>query len=676
MRRLCSLAALLVALVSTAVAERKRIALMTASFPWTFGPYQAQMYELSLILDSSGIEYDISWVTTKPLRRGVYRTWEDVPKTGVVDPPEGFRVDHLTFVGNGWDDGGTLSASRINALGREHGFDHVVTLMDITKCVPDEPFRQPVTAWIPLHSETVRKTSVDYWVLRSYHGIAALSPSGARAMEDAVGAHVDYLDDGSGEPSAMGRMRGAAQVDFVPHVINRRRIAKNAEDGLRMLEKRSVAEVDSALSGQPIVDNIREPTLRPDTDESLFGRDSTRKDDFVVLIQGGNYDAEDRKGWDTSIQAYARFYNSLSREEREETHLLIHSFESYLMSSDDNNNMDAPAAVMPIGLAIELALRDIGMPYGSYTVDIAQHDVAVVAAYKKRASVCLHPSKVEGFGMNVLECQSVGTPVITTNYTAMADFTKVGIAVPHRQMLRAPGAIYDLALPDVEGIADALREMHGTHLAMKRGDQSAMIRRQADVTEFNGWVDRTMSPRSVGERFEALFARAELEFESRAAGRLDFRSGRPPTVNAVRVVTGYHTPVVDWDEPWTLLAPDGLRLTNVEAMNSIAWSLLLDDGTASSMVAIVPARYLDDGSHVPAMGEGGRTMNDDLPMMVRTFMIKAFQGRMTRMKTMKVSAITNEGNPKQFPDGFALIERNVGAVGGRRELLDELLDEL
>jgi len=36
--------------------------------------------------------------------------------------------------------------------------------------------------------------------------------------------------------------------------------------------------------------------------------------------------------------------------------------------------------------------------------------------------------------MNVLECQAVGTPVITTEFLAMADFTKLGISVPHRQM--------------------------------------------------------------------------------------------------------------------------------------------------------------------------------------------------------------------------------------------------
>ena len=98
---------------------------------------------------------------------------------------------------------------------------------------------------------------------------------------------------------------------------------------------------------------------------------------------------------------------------------------------------------------------------------------------------------------------------------------------------------------------------------------------------------------------------------------------------------------------------------------------VLDDGSASSMVGVVPARYSDDGSYVPPMVDGGRTINDDLPLMVRTFMIKAFQGRMTRMNSMKVSAISNEGNPKQLPDGLAVIERNVGAVGGHAELSDE-----
>ena len=74
-----------------------------------------------------------------------------------------------------------------------------------------------------------------------------------------------------------------------------------------------------------------------------------------------------------------------------------------------------------------------------------------------------------------------------------------------------------------------------------------------------------MSCRSVGERFETLLALAELKHESR---------------NAVRVVNCYYTPVADWDEPWTLLVPDALQLTNAEVLNSVAWLLLLDDGMA------------------------------------------------------------------------------------------------
>lgn len=38
---------------------------------------------------------------------------------------------------------------------------------------------------------------------------------------------------------------------------------------------------------------------------------------------------------------------------------------------------------------------------------------------KAMADVCLHPSKTEGFGLNALECQAVGIPIITTNFSAM-----------------------------------------------------------------------------------------------------------------------------------------------------------------------------------------------------------------------------------------------------------------
>ena len=87
------------------------------------------------------------------------------------------------------------------------------------------------------------------------------------------------------------------------------------------------------------------------------------------------------------------------------------------------------------------------------------------------------------------------------------------------------------------------------------------------------------------------------------------------------------------------------------------------------MVAIILSRYSDDNSYVPPMLEGRAKMNDDLPMMLQTFMVKEFQGKMMRMKTIKVSVISNEGNRKQLPDGFAVIVRDPvppsPAVGSR-----------
>ena len=38
--------------------------------------------------------------------------------------------------------------------------------------------------------------------------------------------------------------------------------------------------------------------------------------------------------------------------------------------------------------------------------------------------------------MNVLECQAVGTPVVTTSFLAMKDYTKLGIAVAPRQVYK------------------------------------------------------------------------------------------------------------------------------------------------------------------------------------------------------------------------------------------------
>jgi len=384
--------------------KKIKIALMTASLPWCFGPYQSQMHKLSLLLANQPHEssdtFDIYWISlNENIPPGKYKSYQELkPHIGaMIPPPPSLPIDHITFLG--FDNNGKMSARKLNAMKHQYKFDALITLMDITQIVPDEPYAMPAIAWIPLHSDSVRKTNVDYWALRNYHGIASLAPSSSKSIESMVGKEVELAGT---TPKAIKSMFGTAKVKFIPHMFDTDALVSSADVGLLLLKEHSVALVDSKLTHSPIINRGQERTLESGNAYSLFGEE--RKDDFIILIQGGNYEAEDRKGWDTMIQAFARFYNSL--EDTSRVHLLIHSMESYTSSQDRHGDIDPPATVMPKGLNLRLALHEWGLPKDSYTIDIARHASEVVAAYKKRANVCLHASKVEGFGMNVIECQA------------------------------------------------------------------------------------------------------------------------------------------------------------------------------------------------------------------------------------------------------------------------------
>mmetsp|Transcript_5574 Transcript_5574/g.13259 ORF Transcript_5574/g.13259 Transcript_5574/m.13259 type:complete len:689 (-) Transcript_5574:226-2292(-) len=657
-----------------------KIGLMTAGLPWHFGPYQSQMHELSLLLsdvkDIDPIEYDIYWLNyAEPsIPKGVYKNYQELrPHIQTsIPPPEGFPLDHLTFLGKTLE--GQMSATELNKLQEVYGLDCLVTLMDISRVVPDRALKIPVLAWIPLHSERVSSATSDYWVLRMYHGIASLAPSSAKVIETAVGKDIELATRNEFTSMSLKKTYGNTQVDFIPHIFDRRAISASANVGLDLLKDYSAAEADAKLNKSPLINRGQESTLEPGHASSLFGKE--RKDDFVVLLQGGNYDSEDRKGWDTSIQAFVRFYNSL--EDPSGVHLLIHAMESYLVSGDVHLDADAPGAILPKGTMLDFTLHQHGLPRHVYTIDIAKHAPQVVAAYKKRADVCLHPSKVEGFGMNVMECQVVGTPVITTNYTAMGDFTKIGRSVPYRQTIHPPNTAYQMAMPDVIGIADALGELYEEHKAMKRGDEVALARREAQVLRFNDWIDETCSPQIVGDKFKALLLRTQQEFTKRFDGKHSlFLPGADYSFGAYETVTGYHAPIVHWDNPWTLLAPDGLEITQPQQLHQGAWNVYLNESPdRTPMVMVLPATY-EDGTNVPFMNQQGE-IHEDLPVLVSTFMMTAMQGTMSRRKSLVLKAIQNWGEPMMLPQGMAIIDRskNSGDQSGYEHFVQIENDEL
>lgn len=172
---------------------------------------------------------------------------------------------------------------------------------------------------------------------------------------------------------------------------------------------------------------------------------------WTVLMQGGNYDTNDRKGWNIGLQAFQKFNRKYPN-----THLYLHAINSKEIA-EIRRSIKAPLTLQTTGIPLKTLLKMYNIT--NYTLDEKIHGVRIKDKLKKQSHVCLHPSRVEGFGMVVLECQMLGTPVITTNFTAMADFTKYGIATSYEQLEFFNGQGF-VATPSVNAVAKALEDIY------------------------------------------------------------------------------------------------------------------------------------------------------------------------------------------------------------------------
>lgn len=89
--------------------------------------------------------------------------------------------------------------------------------------------------------------------------------------------------------------------------------------------------------------------------------------------------------------------------------------------------------------------------------------------------VLLMPSGGEGFGVPLIEAQACGTPVITTDFTAMSDLVGAGWKIPVVGKQHTPINSF-WAIPDVDAIVDALEEAYDL---WKAGDLRKTMREKA-----------------------------------------------------------------------------------------------------------------------------------------------------------------------------------------------------
>lgn len=188
--------------------------------------------------------------------------------------------------------------------------------------------------------------------------------------------------------------------------------------------------------------------LDPDT-RAEYREAMGLKDRFVVGICSANNDTI-RKGFPEQFEAFRRF-----QKRNPEAFLLVHS-----------------VANSSRGLKLDMLAYDLGIPQDAirFTDTYAQlsgaFDESLMADWYGVLDVLSCASYAEAFGVPLIEAQACGTPVVTTNASAMADLKGPGWAVSgHEFWNHVHGAWWQR--PDVAAIVRAY-EKAKTHAASLR----------------------------------------------------------------------------------------------------------------------------------------------------------------------------------------------------------------
>jgi glycosyltransferase involved in cell wall biosynthesis len=343
--------------------------------------------------------------------------------------------------------GSQSSIQKINKVLCKYNIDIFICLCDLMKfSVPDaknaspqtiefERFYCPSYCWWPCHYNPIDEYSKN--VLQYFDGVITLCPSMIPIIKDTL---------------------PQLHIKYIPHVIDYPEISS------------------SETEKQQLRDKLGLPS-----------------DKWICLINAMNYEVSCRKSFDTTLMAFQKFY----LQHPDKVFLMIHSSSSnanepikisFEIPNDFNigdmiyvtiPNTEKKVAVQTkkgthipggkyqieykskIGVSKEAfslskLCQLLEIPSSAYSINQNILSQSELASLYQLSDVLLAPSRSEGFGIPILEAQSIGTPVITTKFLAMEDFTINGISVePAQDSLNH----YQMALwkmPSVQGVTDAL----------------------------------------------------------------------------------------------------------------------------------------------------------------------------------------------------------------------------
>ena len=534
--------------------KRSRITLVAPGLPCSFGPYQRQLLILASQFQKRG--RNVEWLAVhEEIPMGRHR-WRDLGEqsimactkmygSSVLDVLQG--MTYLGFTKETIFPGGPIAVSYMNKVLKRYNVKKMLMLMDVDAWIKNTDQFEPTTIfWLPYHYE--RLLNQDRFFLESVHAVAALTPSFAKELKQTMGEDV--------------------HITNIPHIIEKNKYYDT---------KRS---------------RVRKELGIP-------------KNKFVVLMQGGNYEPTDRKGWFMGLQAYARF---VALHPEVDAHLYIHAPSSVTIAAMDHAE-PAPPHLAKRGVPLHTYLKRLGIGKRDFTFIDGIYSQDWVAKRKRAANVCLHPSKTEGFGMHVLECQLAGAPVITTNYTAMADVTKYGVSVSPRQLEWMVNG--DVATPDVQGLVDALTDVWSKKFVPELTRSAA-----------KRFIRSNYNAESIAKKFLKLFSTAQ---------RAKKKIVKPPayTVSLTNPIDFYVS------SDWILYVPDRYTIMDFESLDKLLSTIKKRAPRESSMLenlaAIVLPVSVGGTKKLLVKDDEMRWLHRAVPVLVRTQM---FYGALLKTDVM------------------------------------------
>ena len=173
-------------------------------------------------------------------------------------------------------------------------------------------------------------------------------------------------------------------------------------------------------------------------------------DAYLVSMVAANKGFPPRKGFPEALAAFGKF-----AERHSDALLYLHT---------------EPNGIIE-GVNINLLLSHVGVPPEKVRmVDQYHYHVGLPPDYLANvysaSDVLLNPSYGEGFGIPVIEAQACGTPVITTNFTAMPELTGAGWLVEGQDFWTLQGSF--MRVPSIDGIVDALEHSYSEAAGLRK----------------------------------------------------------------------------------------------------------------------------------------------------------------------------------------------------------------